>query len=440
MAKSENGALAKNVRRLSRLDLPGMGQVIVQGDHVYVGHMDPPYGTSIVDVSDPRNPKLLSQIEHSDQYSHSHKVRVIQNGTLMIVNIEQYDWWTLRKGNEIPTVTEKLKATFGRDPSDAEVADELQVKVSQLPMLKAAAARGYADGGFKIYDIRDKTNPKLVVHHKTGGVGVHRFCADDRYAYISTQMEGFHGNILVIYDLSEPARPQEVSRWWLPGQNVAAGEKPDWIGYRHRLHHALRFGDRMYAACWYAGLRIVDISNLERPVTIGSYGYHPATPAPTHTVMPVPHPITGKRLGLVVDEEQVHFHGQPHAGLWVFDFTDERDVKPLSQFHVSDRDTPWSHCWFGAHQYGEQMTDNLVYVAWLAGGLRIVDISDPYFPDEVGVFIPEPGEGQPNPVSNDVALGPNGLIYLSDRLNGLDILEYTGTGSDHRKRPRMATV
>jgi hypothetical protein len=272
-------------------------------------------------------------------------------------------------------------------------------------------------------------------------VGVHRFFADDRYAYLSTQLEGYHGNILVIYDLKDPARPQQVSRWCLPGQHIAKGEKPHWQGYRHRLHHALRAGNRLYAGCWYAGLSIIDIANVKQPSTVSSFNYHPPTPAPTHTVMPVPHRVKGMKLGLVVDEEQVHFHGQPHAGLWVFDFSDEKNPQPLSQFHVSDEDSPWSHCWFGAHQYQEYMTDdNLVYVAWLAGGLRIVDISDPYFPDEAGVFIPEPGKGQPNPVSNDVALGRNGLIYLADRLNGLDILEYAGKAAKRRPLPRMATV
>jgi len=66
---------------------------------------------------------------------------------------------------------------------------------------------------------------------------------DERYAYISTEMEGFVGNILVIYDLGDPKHPREASRWWMPGQNIATGEKPSWSGKRHRLHHALRFGD-----------------------------------------------------------------------------------------------------------------------------------------------------------------------------------------------------
>jgi hypothetical protein len=40
---------------------------------------------------------------------------------------------------------------------------------------------------------------------------VHRFDMDKDYAYISTEMPGFIGNILVTYDIRNPAKPVEVS-------------------------------------------------------------------------------------------------------------------------------------------------------------------------------------------------------------------------------------
>jgi hypothetical protein len=94
---------------------------------------------------------------------------------------------------------------------------------------------------------------------------VHRFDLDERHAYISTEMAGFVGNILVIYDLSDPRAAREISRWWMPGQHVEGGETPTWSGRRHRLHHALRFGSEMWASCWHGGLWVVDVSDLARP-------------------------------------------------------------------------------------------------------------------------------------------------------------------------------
>jgi hypothetical protein len=392
--------LARNVTLLSHLDLPGAGQVSVAGGYAYVGHITNKQrlGTSIVDVSDPRNPRLLTQIFLEEEDSHSHKARVA--GDLMIVNVEQ---------NMGPA---------GRKAADGS------------PQQSA-----YREGGFKLYDVSNREKPKLIAHHRTYGRGVHRFDMDTRYAYLSTEMEGYVGNILVIYDLRNPARPEEVSRWWMPGQHVAGGEQPTWAGRRNRLHHALRFGDELWAGCWQAGLRVIDISDIRAPRTIGEYNYHPPFPEPSHTFMPVPSRINGRRIAVAIDEED-HAHsaeemarrrGRPHACLWVLDVTDLKTIQPLSLFEVSELDSPWSRAApgrFGAHQFQEHMEGTLVYCAWFAGGLRIVDVSDPAAPQEVGYFIPEPAAGKVAPQTNDVDVDPNGLVYIVDRYSGFDILEF----------------
>jgi hypothetical protein len=67
---------------------------------------------------------------------------------------------------------------------------------------------------------------------------------------------------------------------------------------------------------------------------------------------------------------------------------------------------------------------NLVYAAWFSGGLRVIDISNPYKPREVGHYIPRPEQGVPFAQSNDVFVDERGLIYLIDRVKGLDILRH----------------
>ena len=66
--------------------------------------------------------------------------------------------------------------------------------------------------GLGIYDVSEPTRPRLLSTWKTTGRGVHRFDFDGRYAYLSTTMEGFIGNIVVILDLSEPTRPEVTGR------------------------------------------------------------------------------------------------------------------------------------------------------------------------------------------------------------------------------------
>ena len=58
--------------------------------------------------------------------------------------------------------------------------------------------------------------------------------------------------------------------------------------------------------------------------------------------------------------------------------------------------------------------------------MRIIDISNPYEPSEVGFYVPEPVAGYTSPQSNDVFVDDKGTIYLIDRNNGLDILRYIG--------------
>jgi hypothetical protein len=435
MSGSARRELVRNVRRLGHLDLPGAGQVTVAGRHAYVGHLPnrAQLGTTILDVADPADPRIIATVMLNDPQSHSHKVRVA--GDLMIVNHERNPTAVGRRADELPRVRRELIGTLGREPNRAELAGKLNVTEAAVREIEEEAAHGYRNGGFKIFDIANPAQPIEIVHQRTGGIGVHRFDMDERHAYISTEMDGYIGNILVIYDIRDPRRPAEISRWWMKGQHVAGGEIPTWPGRRHRLHHALRFGNEMWASCWHAGFAIIDIADLGHPHTIGAYNYHPLFPEPTHTAMPMPATrLAGRRIALTIDEEdqvqsaaeEVKRRGRAHACLLTFDVSDSSAIRPLAQFQVSELDSPFSRTGgarFGAHQFAERMAGTLVHATWFAGGLRIIDVADPLAPEEVGFFIPEPAGGHPAPQTNDVALDDRGLIYLVDRHVGFDVVE-----------------
>lgn len=426
-AHMQQGALASaNIRPLARLDLPGGGEVTIKDGFAFVGHMSPPDGTTILDISDPANPRIVARIAPPDAFSHTHKVKVA--GDLMITNVERHRRHFLRKGERIAAVTVELTASLGRAPDDAEIAAAIGVKPGDLADLRAGLVRGYDDGGFRVWDIADPAHPRLLSYVKTGGIGVHRFDMDERYAYISTEMAGYIGNILVIYDLADPTRPREVSRWHIPGQHIEGGEAPSWPGQRHRLHHALRVGDIMWAGCWYAGAYTIDVSDITRPRTLGSYNYHPPFPEPTHTLFRLKEKIAGRDLALMVDEEHDHTPGQPHAFLWVMDASDPAALKPVSTFHVAENASPYALAGgrFGAHQFQERQVGSLVFASWFAGGMRVIDLADPETPNEVGYFIPQPRPGHVAPQSNDVDVDPRGVVAVLDRDCGLDFLAFEG--------------
>ncbi|HUF41823.1 MAG TPA: hypothetical protein VMR20_07695 [Verrucomicrobiae bacterium] len=365
--------VSKNIKQIGRTDLPGGGSVVVENGYAYVGHIDPPYGTSILDVKDSKHPKLLAQLEVPEGI-HSHKVRV--SGDIMLINYERY-------------------------------------KTKNEP-----------DAGLKVFDISDRAKPREIAFFHAPGKGVHRFTFDGRYAYISPTMEGYQGNIAVMLDMKNPEKPEEVMRWWMPGQWVAGGETPTWHGMATRCHHPIRRGDRLYISYWHGGFAIVDISNLSKPRTVSMLDWSPPYPCPTHTTLPMLDKIMERDWLIVTDEEVGEKLDETHnAFLWVVDITREELPLPVATFIVpfDGKSTPQFR--FGAHQPAEQVYGNTLYVTWFGGGLRAVDFSNPYQPKEVGYYIPNPGKGQKVVMSNDVFHDKDGKLYLIDRYDGLEILE-----------------
>ena len=160
MNDASNYRLAHNVTRLSHMALTGAGQVYVEGGYAYLGHLTnkEKLGTSILDITDPRKPRMVSQIFLDDPNSHSHKARVV--GDIMIVNSEQNGSPLGRKGEQLASARTALQQSLGRPPTHAELAERFALKESDIAMLEDAERNPYDQGGFRIYDIKDKT--KLV--------------------------------------------------------------------------------------------------------------------------------------------------------------------------------------------------------------------------------------------------------------------------------------
>jgi hypothetical protein len=370
---------AYNTKHIGHVDCPGGGQVWVDGNILYIGHMRPPSGTTLVDISDPRKPRHIATIEVPPGW-HSHKVRA-KDG-LMIINHERF-------GSEGP-------ADFG--------------------------------GGLAIYDTTRPERPELISKWMTGGKGVHRYDFDGRYAYISPTATGYVGNIVMILDLIDPAKPVEAGRWWIPGQWTGGGEDYPWHDdVAPRCHHPLRMGNRLYVSYWHHGLFILDISDISRPTLISHVNSSPSFPHPTHTCLPIPRPLKGRRIMVVADEDVAKLRPSPPAFAWIYDITDETNPLPISTFQVPglDPDGAPQPPMTGCHQPSERFKGSVIPFAWFAQGLRLVDIADPFAPREVGHFLPDAPAGAERSSSNDVTIDDRGIVYLIDRIRGVDIIETT---------------
>lgn len=97
---------------------------------------------------------------------------------------------------------------------------------------------------------------------------------------------------------------------------------------------------------------------------------------------------------------------------------------------------------FSTHQ--PLIFPNIFFLAWYSGGLRAWDINLPELPMEVGVFVPRPEKQVVERFrdSPDVWMWPhpflhNGLFYAVDENSGLYVLEYRGPRAE--ELPKMGT-
>lgn len=359
----------------------GSGQVVVHRGYAYLAPMKD-VGTTIVDVRRPVSPRVVARLPLPAN-THAHKVQVA--GDLMGVNHERLPGYT------------------GADFS----------------------------AGIEIYDIRDPANPRRLSFFGSGGPGVHRFWfVDGRYAHLSAGADGFTDQIYRIVDLARPDRPEELGRWWIPGQWTAQGERPDWpSSWRVRVHGApFVVGDRCFVGCVDWGWAILDMAHWTRPALLTRFTFHPPFGDMLHTALPLP----GRRL-VICTQEALRGHGEGRDRekyLWIVDVREEARPIPVATFRVEPDGLAHQEYRFGPHNIHENRPGGLVredriYLTYFAGGLRVVDIRDPLRPQEVGWYVPEVHTGAPQ--SNDVYVDADGLIYLVDRLEGtLDILEEMG--------------
>jgi len=398
-------AEARNVRLIGHSDLQGRDslQIVLKGDFAYIGHhrgegLNPltgkveSNGTSIVDVTQPGQPKIVNHIPG-------------------------------RRGAESRAVQVAHKYFDGKDY-----------------LLRNQESGEFT--GFEVWDITDQANPKRV---STIGPlqAAHKSWWDAKtgYAYLSGTQPGWRGQHLIIYDLKNPRRPRFVSSWGLPQQRPG-GSGGDGVS----LHHPVIDGNRAYLSYLYGGdMVILDITDKSKPHMISHLDFSPPFSG-IHTTVPfngmrVPDYTKGQREVrnfLVLSEESFAYNCQElRRQMYIVDATEETNPVPVAIFKVPEGDFCGRGGRFGPHQLaetkdGEIIGGTLLYVAYFNAGLRVVDITDPYHPREVGFYIPDTvrstkSRGARIIQTNDVDLDYRGLIYITDRAgNGLHILEFTG--------------
>jgi len=110
-------------------------------------------------------------------------------------------------------------------------------------------------------------------------------------------------------------------------------------------------------------------------------------------------------------------HMSPPHATSILDVSDPAQPRLLARIPVK----PGTHS-HKARLCGRTLITN--HAAWFSRGLRVIDISNPYLPSEVGHYVPAPVKGNRFAMSNDVFVDSQDLIYLIDRHDGLEILRF----------------
>jgi hypothetical protein len=294
--------------------------------------------------------------------------------------------------------------------------------------------------GMAVHDLSDPFDPTEVGFWDSTGRGVHRIVYEGGpLAYVSATPDGFSERIWVVIDVSDPAQPVEVARWWWPG--MGPGETPDWPEREVRsVHHGLIAGDRAYVGLWDSGMVILDIADLAAIGVVSHLGWEVG--GNTHTCMP----LLGRDLVIVTDEAvRDGCDDDPHM-VRVVDIADESRPRVVATCPVPEGDFCERGLRFGAHclhenRPGSYRSDHVVFVTYFNAGLRVYDLSQADRPVEIAHWIPECPPAQAAAQINDVWVGEDLLLYVTDRVNGgVYVLEPDAALAAHLERNRRRTA
>lgn len=393
-----------NFKLLAQNDLGGFGgmgegmAVTIAKDGrriIWLAHESAPKNFTGVDVSDPRNPKVVVQTDLPQAHMRSNSLEC--SGNIMAVAYQ-----TQKKG------------------------------------LKPA--------GFELFDVSEPENPKSISFFDCSGEtsrGVHQlwFC-DGEYVHIAAGSPDFEAanpkddQFYRCIDVRDPSKPVEVGRWWLSGTRKGDNTAPPARmsldkGFRaHNCNVYPQRPDRMYLCYLDGGMYIMDISDKSQPKVVSHWTNSPPYSGFTHTAVP----LFDRNLILVTQESTENNAKDWPKLVWLLDARDETFPVSFATLPMPPVDAYKDRGGrFGAHNIHENpsqptafQSDQLVFGTFFNGGMRAFDISNAYQPKEVAAFVPPAPAGSPVGAAqlNDVFVDERGIVYTVDRFTGgLYVLE-----------------
>ncbi len=407
-------------------------------------------GTSIVDVTNPRRPKLLFHIPGPSGAGEAGGAQMVRACS----------------AKELP------KADLNADPGR-----------NKQYLLRATAS------SHEVFDVTNPSKPTLVKTVVANLPNTHKswWQCDSGIAYLVSDGTGLATatpsfpnwrttRMTQIFDLSNPADPKFIRNYGLVGQQPGAtGANPTGV------HGMIELGDRLYfghgtgsngimqlvdrtklldpSKCatppsanfrtnpTEADLLCPQLGRLDTSPTMGAHTTFPVIQQPVPDFAASPNRV--RDFVVLVNEAGGNKCSDNRQMVYVVDITTPSKPMGIANHHVPA--ASGNFCArggrFGSHSSNESFTSvfygKLVFASWFNAGVRAIDIREPFSPREVGFFIPRTTArtdprpegcklGVDNPCdvviqTNNVEVDGRGLVYIVDRANtGMHILGLTG--------------
>ena len=403
--------LIKNMALLSQNTLNGFGGIgegvsmqVTQDERriIWLAHEGAPKNFTGVDVTDPKNTKVVCQTELPHMKMRSNSLEVC--GDVLAVAYQVYE-------------------------------------------------KGLEPAGMELFDISKPEEPKSIGFHSTAGPhsrGMHcLWFVDGKTVHCSSGAPDFEpkhprdDQFYQILDVQNPSKIEEIGRWWIPGAKVGDVEElPPRVNPEEgvdpmgsdafRLHNVNVYEerpDRAYLGYIDGGVYILDISDKTSPKVISNWNPHNPYPGFSHTALP----LFNREL-IIVSDECIKDDGADWPKLtWILDARNERNLVPISTLPLPPvEEFGLKGGRFGSHNLHENRpgpsfkSEEILIGAFFNAGIRVYDIKNPYQPQEIAYFVPpKPANSRVNAIQmNDVYADENGIIYAVDRWSGgLYVLE-----------------
>lgn len=375
---------------------------------------DEPNGTMVLDVTEPKQPRLLAHIP-GEPGGGAQMVRACSGATLP-------------RGDKARTYL----------------------------------LRTYGDSAHEVWDVTDPAKPAPLATVVRGLRGTHKnfWECDGGIAYLVSGVEGWRTSRMTqVYDLSDPAKPRFIRNFGLPGhQPGATGNVPTelhgpistgpkgnriYFGYGTNRSGVMQVVDRRKLLegpkePTEANLLYPQVGRLDLPPTAGA---HTTFPLLGLELAEYAKDAVGAKRDFVAIVSEALASGcrEERQRLWIADVTAESTPFGVASWTVAE--SSGNYCSrpgrFGAHSSNESFAPiyygKILFVAFFNAGVRAVDVRDPFHPKEIAHYVPPACRGAV--ATNNVEVDERGYVYIVDRACGdLRVLELTGAARDVANR------